>query len=322
MNALFDLSLQCTRWLQAAFPALQTLLSLLSDLVYIDFLVPIVYWSVDKRLGRYLVMLVTCNNLLNEMVKPLFHGPRPFWLDSSLELDSSRSFGIPSGHAQSSILTSFSLLRLLPKRWLWWVAALFTLAMGLSRVYLGVHFLHDIAMGYLLGGIVLVLGWRWQNNVEPWGRGLTFVRRLAVVGGVTAVLTLLSYLAYRIMLLPQTAVSWQSFIPHAQTESTLGNTQALGIFIATLLGFILENRYLQFQTHGTLRQHLLRWLLGFGGAGILYIGLSECTILPNLLLHFLGYFSVMFWMVYLAPSLFAQLGLVQPIYLSQRPTTS
>ncbi len=64
---------------------------------------PLLYWSVDHRLGLRIAFILATSNYLNSIVKLLFAAPRPFWVSAQVEpFLHEDTFGIPSGHAQNS----------------------------------------------------------------------------------------------------------------------------------------------------------------------------------------------------------------------------
>ncbi|MGW8251888.1 MAG: phosphatase PAP2 family protein, partial [Anaerolineales bacterium] len=74
------------------------------------------------------------------------------------------TFGIPSGHAQNSIVVWGSMAASIGKRWVWAAAIVLSLLIGLSRIYLGVHFTIDVLAGWLVGALLL-----WTLlKLEPW----------------------------------------------------------------------------------------------------------------------------------------------------------
>ena len=104
----------------------------------------------DRRhAGRWRRAMVgiLATQLTNTAVKSVFRRKRPEIddLPSLVKLPTSLSF--PSAHSSSSFAAARAFSALLPARPLYAAAAL----MALSRVYLGVHYPSDIAVGAALG---------------------------------------------------------------------------------------------------------------------------------------------------------------------------
>jgi undecaprenyl-diphosphatase len=105
------------------------------------------------REGALLGAVVLGGTLLSEALKLLFRRARP---DPYFGFAAPDSYAFPSGHAVSSVCFYGVLVLLLaPKlRWrgaraaLWTVAAALAGLVGLSRVYLGVHYPSDVLGGY------------------------------------------------------------------------------------------------------------------------------------------------------------------------------
>lgn len=123
----------------------------------------------NLRSAVFLLLGVGGAALLNFAAKSLFRRERPLlWPSPAPEWD----FGFPSGHAMVSLALALALVLLLwssPKRWVMGVAALlFTVSVGFSRLYLGVHFPSDIVAGW-----AAALAWTtglffvFKPNAEP-----------------------------------------------------------------------------------------------------------------------------------------------------------
>jgi undecaprenyl-diphosphatase len=115
---------------------------------------------------RYLLITIIGSGLLNLSVKFLFHRHRPtLWDSLSPELD----FSFPSGHAMLSLTLSIAIAVLVPQRhWrslFLFCGVMLAIAIGWSRLYLGVHYPSDILSGWALA-IAWVTGISWLSKVN------------------------------------------------------------------------------------------------------------------------------------------------------------
>ncbi len=100
--------------------------------------------------------------LLNLLLKEIFQRQRPATAVGALH---EPSWSFPSGHAMSSLivfgmiayLLASATRRRLPQATAVFVAALLAVAIGASRLYLGVHYLSDVAAGYGAGVLWLAV---------------------------------------------------------------------------------------------------------------------------------------------------------------------
>ncbi len=150
------------------------------QLALLPLLLPWLGWS---RLRQLLLAMLTLT-LLIQVAKEGLGWPRPFHLDPALTQGSAQGFGMPSGHAASALLFWGLLLR-----WCWpanlWRGAVLALLLatltGLARVWLGVHFLSDVAAGLVLGALMLTISPGLSGMAaRPWiWGGLTLICALA-----------------------------------------------------------------------------------------------------------------------------------------------
>ena len=108
-----------------------------------------------RRLSLFLVVTAIGGGLVDSAVKILVNRPRPL-VEEPLAHAFGKSF--PSGHAMSSTVTYGALLLvflpMVPKAWRWLAftsTTLLILAIGVSRLLLGVHFVSDVIGGWALG---------------------------------------------------------------------------------------------------------------------------------------------------------------------------
>ncbi|WOD39810.1 phosphatase PAP2 family protein [Nodosilinea sp. E11] len=105
--------------------------------------------------AAYLTLVTGGSAVLNLNTKLLWHRVRPDLWEGMV---SPSDFSFPSGHATYSMTFVLALVLInwtSPRRpWLIGLGGLFALAIGVSRVYLGVHFPSDV-----LGGWLLAIAW-------------------------------------------------------------------------------------------------------------------------------------------------------------------
>jgi undecaprenyl-diphosphatase len=124
--------------------------------------------------GKKHMALFICGSVLGgvavgTILKDVFHRPRPDLVPISIYV-SGASF--PSGHSMMSAVTYLTLGALLArsqerrrlKAYFLLVAMLLTFAVGVTRVYLGVHWPTDVLAGWTAGSVWALLCWltaRW-----------------------------------------------------------------------------------------------------------------------------------------------------------------
>ena len=97
-----------------------------------------------------------------DWLKPVFHRPRP---DYALEIMAGRSFSFPSGHSMASIvgygIVAYFRLELEEHSWrrrlILVPSCIIIVAVGFSRLYLGVHYFTDVIGGFLAGAVWVLL---------------------------------------------------------------------------------------------------------------------------------------------------------------------
>jgi undecaprenyl-diphosphatase len=119
-------------------------------------LITIIWLGFSWRAGMRLFYILALSHIINMGLKHGFALPRPFHIDPTLGIIHVGGYGFPSGAAQNALLLSGLLIMYWKSRWSWLVAAVYTLCISFSRLYLGVHFPLDILGGWLAG--ILLLG--------------------------------------------------------------------------------------------------------------------------------------------------------------------
>ncbi|MBO6039978.1 MAG: phosphatase PAP2 family protein [Oscillospiraceae bacterium] len=126
------------------------------------------FFKKTRRYGTAMCIgLAIAFALVNLYLKVVIARPRPyldensvfyqFWTMVGQHTESDKSF--PSGHTNAAFATMIPIFILGRKRWSW-IALAFAILMGISRIYLCVHYPTDVIGGAItgtLGGIIGVL---------------------------------------------------------------------------------------------------------------------------------------------------------------------
>jgi membrane-associated phospholipid phosphatase len=277
-------------------------------------LLPIVYWCINPRLGVRVGLILLVSAGVNAIGKLVTHAPRPYWVDARVKaLSTETSFGMPSGHAQVSVAIWGVLAAQTRKRAVYVAAGVLAVLIGLSRVYLGVHFVSDVVIGLLLGLVTLWLVLRFENPVVAWWQRRSFAAQVANAFAVSAIMIAGAVLVTRLYR------GWA--LPTAWTQVMLADAERLDSLIALsgslfglLVGATAMHRLGWFDAGGPLWRRVVRWLLGSVGLGLIYYALKKYlphdpTFAANAL-RYLGYAGLTLWVQLGAPLLFRKLGLV------------
>jgi len=238
-------------------------------------LLPALYWCLEAGIGLRVGIILLLSTSINESLKLVFHGPRPYWYSADvIRYAGETSFGIPSGHSQIAFGVWGMLAATIGKWWGWPIAILIIAMIGISRLYLGVHFPHDVLLGWLIGAILLWLVLRCWNPVtnrikkmNPGQQILTaFLSSLVLI-----LLTLIPYFCLKI-------TNWQ--LPPAWAEygknavSLSGTVTTAGTLFGLLTGLVWLNQRGGFDAGGSLWIRALRYIPGIVGLFVLYFGLK------------------------------------------------
>lgn len=139
-----------------ATPTLDRLVIFLTHLGGMGFLLPTtlliifaLYFTKHLLEAKLVALIVGGAGIVNVLLKMLFQRNRPALWESIV---TEHSYSFPSGHAMASSALAFALVAVYWRtRWRWWaivLGACYIMTIGLTRVYLGVHFPSDIVAGW------------------------------------------------------------------------------------------------------------------------------------------------------------------------------
>ncbi len=281
-----------TDLLRDLFPWAKDIFKLITELgsntIYLAVIL-VIFWGINKRFAKVTAIVVVGSSILNYWLKAVLKHPRP---DPSLWLTSASNYSFPSGHAQSST-TFYGWLSIKIKKW-WLLIGSTTLIIlvGMSRIYLGVHWLGDVLAGWGIGIVIVTLVYRFEqpisNYLSQYNTYYLYMG-LALLGGVAIILTEL--------ILP---------VP---TDNFGGSG---GIVIGLALGLALEKKFVDFKVKIPEKKTwkiILRILIGLILVLVLYYGLSPFLPSEEVLPAALRYFLVALVGAFVWPMLFSRIDL-------------
>jgi undecaprenyl-diphosphatase len=135
------------------------------------------YLIVARKYGPalFVVLSTGLGTVVSQLLKLAYERPRPDLVD---HLDVIHTASFPSGHATMSAIVYLTLAALIVRLveetrvrvYVMSVAVLLSVAVGLSRIYLGVHWPSDVAAGWALGAAWASLSWLVVSALRAWRR--------------------------------------------------------------------------------------------------------------------------------------------------------
>ena len=130
----------------------------------------VLFFFVKRRYAVYLLVTSATGSLLNILLKQLFQRERP----DIYPLITVEGYSFPSGHSMGSFIFYISLAVVLSK----WsksklldsviilLFAILIMLIGISRIYLGVHYPSDVIAGFCAGGCWVIICSMALHNYE------------------------------------------------------------------------------------------------------------------------------------------------------------
>lgn len=250
----------------------------------------IAYWAYRKRDAMVITLVFIVSILTHYWLKYAIGYPRPptsYWYGDIEAFN----YSTPSGHAQNAG-TLYSWLGAKVKTW-WMILvfAVLTFLIGISRVYLGVHYLGDVLLGWTLGIIIGFAAFYFEEQI---------------VGFASRIKTDYWYLLLLIIGFVMLVVS--AFLPYPPGD----NFGAYGgLTIGAAVAFPLENRYVNFDSglHIGRRRLIGRVVIGLLLVIAVMVGLSPFLPTSEIWLRAIRYFAAAFVGIFLWPFIFNRTGL-------------
>ena len=127
------------------------------------------FFKRTRKFGMAVLFAVLVGTLLTNVIfKPMFDRPRPYvyyaenplfmsWYEfAGAHVESDKSF--PSGHTTAAFEIGVALFLVLNKKYSW-IFPVFSVLVGLSRIYLMVHYVTDVLGGVVIGTFAGIMGY-------------------------------------------------------------------------------------------------------------------------------------------------------------------
>jgi hypothetical protein len=257
-----------------------------------------------------LVLLAMC---LNHALKTLIRNPRPFVAEGSwaqqwaVPAENARElateYSTPSGHAMSAGAFYIHLFASVKQRAVRILAVCAILLTGLSRPYLGVHYVQDILLGWLIGIPLALLLIRYHTQIGSRWQRLSHARQISLVVVFSVALWLLT----------MAAGDWRI------DDQPLAFMGYAGLLTGLVIAYPIELRRIDFDPRsGSAPRKLLRYALSvamvIGTLQLLdelFARLAEDSSLLGHVLQYARYVTAGIVAMWLAPLTFTRLGLAE-----------
>ena len=249
----------------------------------------LMFWCINKRMAYVTGVAFFLSSLAVQGLKIVFRVPRPWVNDPSFSpvggaVSASTGYSFPSGHTQNAAAILGALGIQVKQKSLKMILLTLPLLVALSRMYLGVHYLTDVAVSLLLTFLIILFARKvvTGDSVEPKSALLlsSFIIFCAMV-----VVVLATYL-YRNEIVT---------VSHLRDS-----TRAVGAAIGFAVGMYVECVYIGFspKTKNLLTQ-IIKFILGvLGTVAVQQGGRLTGT---GLVIDAVGYFLVVVWITILYP---------------------
>lgn len=254
------------------------------------------YWCLDKNFAYRLGFIYFSAGLCIQTLKITFRIPRPWILDPEFHpvasaVPAATGYSFPSGHTQGGTCLFVPLALRSRKFWQKCLCILMFLAIGFSRMYLGVHTPKDVLTAMAVSLFFTAIIWKFGDSLLEENR---YTKMISVI------LLILSFLTafYALVLFRQNII---------EVKYAADCCKAAGAGLGFAAGFYLERTYLNFCSCCRNVSHLLQRMT----VGLLLTLVLKLTLKfflgDTLFMELLQYFFVVLFVMYGYPFLFTKM---------------
>lgn len=266
---------------QFSSPILDTIFKSITFLGNEDFYlvaIPLTYWCVDKKFGVKLGIAFLLCAYINDYLKHIFETARPT-IDVVKVLIEQPGYAFPSGHSQSAVVFWGVIAWELKKAWSSTLAVVLMFLIGISRLYLGVHWPIDVLGGWTIGAIIMGVYILYDSKVSKREINIKLLPKI--------ILVLISGVLFY-FLSPESSVM-------------------VGTYVGLAIGYFLEKEYINFTPRSVWWYQVLKVVVGIIGVLAIRILVKKFfAIMPEEFYFYnaIRYALIGFWITFVIPVMF------------------
>lgn len=264
------------------------LFSFLGEQYIIVAIIGFIYFIYDKNKGELLIYSIFTSALVNNATKGIFKRTRPFQVDNTIigkRAQTATGYSFPSGHTQNATTFYGILSTFFKSKKVKFLFYLLIFLIGLSRIYLGVHFPTDVLAGIILGVFCnmfcLTIFDSYFNDEKK--RNFVYI------------ITIILFMPFIFVFYKKT---YQNILPFR--DFYISYAMFIGFWFAS----VLEHKYVNFSTNTTLKKRWLRFLITMLSFVTIMLSLKLLFPKTNIFFDFLRYFLTVFLSIGILPLIF------------------
>lgn len=220
-------------------------------------LATIIFWVIDKRAGKFLLLVAAFGRIVNQLLKNTFCVYRPWILDPDIHpthaaQSSATTYSFPSGHTNMATALYGGIAYWYRKKFPLLIipCALTIFLVGFSRNFLGMHTPQDVLVAILETVLVMIIVDKMMTLID----NENFITVIAIIVGVIAAAYLLlksypvDYYNGKVIVEPIRAI-----------RDAAGS---LGTFFGIVIGLAFERRFVNFKVDVKLSTKIFRVIFG------------------------------------------------------------
>lgn len=248
----------------------------LAEVYFFIVVLSIIFWCINKKAGYKIGFILLSSNIINGAVKCMVNAKRPFQVSKdirALRTETATGSSFPSGHTQGTAAFWTAMMIWIRKLWVYILGGLLIVLVAISRMYLGVHWPRDVAAGAVIG-----IAWAF---FAAWLFELCQKKN--------------NKLLMLIIIIPSVICL---FFFHSTDY-----INSVGVFIGFYIGYLIEDKYINFDTKTTMIKQIIKVVIGLGITIVIAIPVKN--LLPaGDLYSALDYMVMGIWIAAGAPFIF------------------